>query len=220
MNCVDARHLIHLDAGHDLRPDEEHGLAGHMEHCAECRAYGSGMVDAMSALRVLRDFAADPVWQQSRETRTGVRSAWPGLASRLPVKRMATCTPRKFNTRVAALCVCSLALAVVTIIQNLPLSSEPQWSDGGLSAGAMFASPAAQSVGFSQMSPAVRVAAEVPGTIGSSGAAGPQPFGRSFPPGSRFRLLNPDGSVAADFQLAPATPVSGVPRDTPPGHSF
>ena len=50
MNCSDARHLIHLDVGHDLRADEEQQVACHMNHCAECRAYHAGMSNAMDAL--------------------------------------------------------------------------------------------------------------------------------------------------------------------------
>ena len=39
LNCSDAKHLIHLDVGDDLRSDEEQQLAIHMGQCVDCRSY-------------------------------------------------------------------------------------------------------------------------------------------------------------------------------------
>ena len=114
MNCSDARHLIHLDVGDDLRADEEQQLAGHMDHCAECRAYYAGMSSAMSALLVLRDV---PSVLTDRDPSN--ESVWPTISREIQKRRTPPAKARKFNLQVAALSVCSLSLAVVTIVQSL-----------------------------------------------------------------------------------------------------
>lgn len=113
LNCPEARHLIHLDAGHDLRSDEEQQLASHMEQCGDCRAYHVGMSRAMSALLTLRDDPALPI--------EGVksRSVWPSLSREIARRSTSPRVARKFNMQVVALSVCSLSLAVVTIVQSL-----------------------------------------------------------------------------------------------------
>ncbi|MFN8707324.1 MAG: anti-sigma factor family protein [Planctomyces sp.] len=139
MNCADARHLIHLDAGNDLHSEEEHDLAGHMECCADCRSYHSRMLQAMSALQALRDFDTE-VSVSGRGLSEGSRSSssvkssgsgshrvssdsWAALASRLPPRSRTRPVTRRFNMQVAVLSVCSLALAVVTTIQALPTAN-------------------------------------------------------------------------------------------------
>lgn len=111
MNCSDARHLIHLDVGNDLRADEEHQLATHMNQCAECRSYHSGMSQAMGALSILRDSSDDiPAVGQS---------VWPALSAKIRRRNTSPASVRKFNLQIAALSVCSLCLAMVTIVQSL-----------------------------------------------------------------------------------------------------
>lgn len=120
MNCDDARHLIHLDAGNDLLAEEEHTLASHMERCADCRDYHSRMLKSMIALHVLRDFDS-PVGISSK-----VRTAdWRAMAKALPARVRRVPVTRRFNMQVVALSVCSLAMAVVTLVQALP-ASRPQ----------------------------------------------------------------------------------------------
>ncbi|MBL8820193.1 MAG: zf-HC2 domain-containing protein [Planctomyces sp.] len=132
MKCGDARHLIHLDAGHDLDSAEEHELAMHLEKCSECRAYHEGMTSAMTALHQLRDFgnslAASPKMEPALRA-----SSTETLLQRLPVRSPRIHPYRRFNGRVAALAVCSLALAVVTIVQTLPSSD---YSSGSSSSAA------------------------------------------------------------------------------------
>lgn len=111
MNCSDAKHLIHLDVGNDLRADEEHQLATHMNQCAECRSYHSGMSQAMGALSILRDSSDDiPAVSQS---------VWPALSAKIQRRNTSPASVRKFNLQIAALSVCSLCLALVTIVQSL-----------------------------------------------------------------------------------------------------
>lgn len=112
MNCTDAKHLIHLDSGNDLKTDEEMQLAEHMNTCAECRSYHAGMAKAMSALFALRDSGEIDV------VRSG-KSVWPAVDARIRGTNAARQSARKFNFRVALLSVCSLSLALVTIVQTL-----------------------------------------------------------------------------------------------------
>ena len=114
MNCADAKHLIHLDVGDDLRSEEELQLAGHMEGCAECRSYHSGMSGAMSALLLLRESPET----EPRQPSAGF-SVWPSVSREIERRRTTPAASRKFNLQVAALSVCSLSLAVVTIVQSL-----------------------------------------------------------------------------------------------------
>ncbi|MEZ6130390.1 MAG: hypothetical protein R3C59_17030 [Planctomycetaceae bacterium] len=113
LKCVDARHLVHLSVGDDTQPDEEQQLSEHLHVCSDCRAYHAGMVDAMHVLeRVRDDVPAD----------MPAKSIWPGMAAQLKARRAAETVPerRRFNVSVAALCACSLLLALVTAVQNLP----------------------------------------------------------------------------------------------------
>ena len=191
MICADARHLIHLDAGGDLPLQEEHLLAEHMESCSECRSYNSGMVSAMSALHVLRDFdsAASGLssgslsGSRNANASSGGRSSsvWADLSSRLPARTPAFSNRRQFNSRVAALCACSLVLAVVSIVQNLPVNNYSASADFGMSSRLpAMAQPASR---FSQ--PTVT-------TVGgfSSGM-----------PSNRMAVLNADGTVAGYLQF-------------------
>lgn len=189
MNCSDARHLIHLDVGNDLESDEKRRMAAHVEHCGECRAYHSGMLNAMTAIHRLRDF--DPPIESSARSSAGV---WQGVAAKLPARQRRLATPKQFNLRVAALCVCSLALAVVTIVRNLPVANVTQPTPFGAS---------------------VRMASNPFGTTDNPGtvmrvSSGGIRFSEPSPqlaPGSRIQILNPDGTVAGNFEwTAPSAP--------------
>ena len=113
MNCSELKHLIHLDVGDDLRAEEEQQLATHMEVCSDCRSYHAGMSRAMSALLTLRN---DPTMVLD-STRTG--SVWPSLSREIKRRSAVPQVIRKFNLQVVALSVCSLSLAVVTMVQSL-----------------------------------------------------------------------------------------------------
>ena len=118
LKCADARHYIHL--ADDVSPEEEQQLAEHLHSCAECRAYHAGMADALYALERVRNEAVMD---------TPSTSLWPAMADRLNarVSRQVTAEPepRRFNVAVVALCACSLMLALVTAIQNLPNNNDP-----------------------------------------------------------------------------------------------
>lgn len=118
LKCADARHLVHLAVGDDTLADEEQGLAEHLHECSDCRAYHAGMLDAMQQLELLRDEPDD----------CGIPSGavWSGISSRVRSRALPTFAPgrRRFNGAVAALCACSLTLALVTIIQKLPTNSQ------------------------------------------------------------------------------------------------
>ena len=113
LNCSDAKHLIHLDVGDDLRPEEEQQLSSHMNQCGGCRSYHAGMSIAMSALLTLRD---NPVTELSGGSG---KSVWPSLAREIKRRNTSPHVARKFNLQVVALSVCSLSLAVVTMVQSL-----------------------------------------------------------------------------------------------------
>lgn len=117
LNCADSRHFIHLSVGDDNLPEEETRLAEHLHSCSDCRAYHAGMVDAMLVVDRVRD-------EGSVESRSD--SLWPAMADHLKVRQAKSVVPqegRRFNVAVAALCVCSLMLALVTAVQNLPSNS-------------------------------------------------------------------------------------------------
>ncbi|MCA9035315.1 MAG: zf-HC2 domain-containing protein [Planctomycetaceae bacterium] len=192
MICADARHLIHLDAGGDLPHDEEHALAGHMEKCSECRAYNSGMLQAMSALHVLRDFdpgtteyrsvtvqGADSIRSDASSSRSG--SVWSRISDRLPQRKPQFVVRKQFNTRVAALCVCSLALAVISIVSNLPVANIG--SDGYAHVSSLTPQYSAQ--------PVVNAPQAMPV------ANAQQANNNAFP------VLNPDGSLAGYLRFQP-----------------
>lgn len=120
LSCADARHLIHLAVGDDALPEEESRLSEHLHACSDCRAYHAGMMDAMSVLEEARESVPpEPM----------PRSLWPAMADQLKVRQAQMRTVpegRRFNVAVAALCVCSLMLALVTAVQNLPSHDDAQ----------------------------------------------------------------------------------------------
>lgn len=121
LKCVDAKHLVHLAVGDDTLPDEELQLAEHLHSCSDCRAYHAGMMDAMHALERVRDEDC---------TDLPTKSIWPGLATKLKSRQAAMVgpEPRRFNVAVATLCACSLALALVTAVNNLPSNNVDQFA--------------------------------------------------------------------------------------------
>ena len=115
MKCADARHLIHLSAGDDTLADEEQAVSEHLHECSDCRAYHAGMVDAMQALCRMRDGeVGDPTASVWPSVRRAIRST---RAGRLQQPH------RQFNGGIVVLCACSIVLALVTIVRNLPASS-------------------------------------------------------------------------------------------------
>ena len=114
VKCSDARHLIRLSVGDDNLPDEEQALGEHLHRCSDCRSYNAGMVDAMQVLHDFRDNTA---------VATDL-SVWPSVERRIENRRIlarASQQPqRQFHGGIVALCACSLVLAFVTIVQNLP----------------------------------------------------------------------------------------------------
>ncbi len=119
VKCSDARHLIHLSAGDDNLPDDEQALGEHLHRCSDCRSYNAGMVDAMEVLHEFRDNTA---------VATDL-SVWPSVERRIENRRTlarASQQPqRQFHGGIVALCACSLVLAFVTIVQNLPANQGP-----------------------------------------------------------------------------------------------
>lgn len=126
-NCADARHLVHLSVGDDTLPEEEKQLTEHLHSCAECRAYHAGTVDVMHVLEQVRD-------DDSVDMPAG--AVWSAISDRIRSRPQARRAPerRRFNGAVAALCACSLTLALVTVVRSLPTNdSDP----GGVYAPAM-----------------------------------------------------------------------------------
>ncbi len=223
MNCADSRHLIHLDAGGDLPAEDEQRLAGHMESCAECRAYSAGMVRAMSALHVLRDFAPASVVVASagavpsavsssagRKRYAAADSAWPAIASRLPVRSRAVRSLRQFNARVVGLCVCSLALAVVTIVQNLPVSRVPS----------------AEFIGSGQltsmqngMTPRMHYGQRFP-AFAPGASDGTAVSGDNVQRGVSGHTIQPAGSASGNFLIIPSRPLPALPAASADAHSL
>ncbi len=113
IECTEAKYLIHLDVGDDLRADEGQQLSSHMEQCGDCRAYHAGMLQAMSTLLKLRD---DPAIAFDS---LNSKSVWPSLSREIARRNTSPRVVRKFNMQVVALSVCSLLLAVVTMVQSL-----------------------------------------------------------------------------------------------------
>ncbi|MEQ9406740.1 MAG: hypothetical protein RIK87_03400 [Fuerstiella sp.] len=116
VTCADARHLVHLAVGDDTLPAEEQQLTDHLHSCADCRAYHAGMVDAMHVIEQVRD-------EDSVDIPAG--AVWSAISDKVASRRRAKAVPqrRRFNGSVAALCACSLTLALVTIVQRLPTNS-------------------------------------------------------------------------------------------------
>ena len=121
LKCSDARHLVHLAVGDDTLPDEELQLSEHLHSCSDCRAYHAGMADAMHVIERVRD---EDLVEASGP------SLWPRIAGKLnvqPVKALYS-QKRRFNGSVVALCACSLMLALVTLVQSLPLNDVDSFS--------------------------------------------------------------------------------------------
>lgn len=117
LTCADARHLVHLAVGDDTLPEEDRLLTEHLHGCSDCRSYHAGMVDAMHAIEQVRD-------DDSAEIPAG--AVWAAISHKVKTRRKVSVAPerRRFNGAVAALCACSLSLALVTVIQNLPMNSQ------------------------------------------------------------------------------------------------
>lgn len=118
LKCADARHLIHLAVGDDLLEAEDQQLAEHLPSCNPCRTYHSEMVSASHVLEQVRDDVPDTTQQ----------SVWPELSQRLRKQvapKIQVTEGRRFNVAVATLCACSIVLAFVTAVQNLPSGEEP-----------------------------------------------------------------------------------------------
>lgn len=113
MNCSEAKHLIHLDVGDDLRSEEKQQLVTHLEGCGDCRSYHAGMAQAMSTLLTLRNAPAVEI-ESAKSS-----SVWPALSREIRRRGVSRRVVRKFNLQVVALSVCSLSLAVVTMVQSL-----------------------------------------------------------------------------------------------------
>ena len=122
LKCSDSRHFIHLAVGDDTLPEEEQRLAEHLHTCSDCRAYHAGMVDAMHAVERVRD---------NDVIDAPAVSLWPAMADKLKVRQSVAVEPerRRFNGAVVALCACSLMLALVTAVQNLPSNSVDPYAD-------------------------------------------------------------------------------------------
>ena len=120
LKCADARHLIHLAVGDDLLEAEDQQLAEHLLKCSACRTYHSEMDAASHVLQQVRDDVPDTVQQ----------SVWPELSRQLKKQvapRVQVSEGRRFNVAVATLCACSIILAFVTAVQNLPSADEAQY---------------------------------------------------------------------------------------------
>lgn len=119
LKCADARHLIHLSVGDDAMADEELRLSEHLHTCSDCRAYHAGTVDVMQVLERVRD-------DDSVDIPNG--GVWASIADSVKARREQTLLSkprRSFNGAVAALCACSLSLALITVVKHLP-SADPE----------------------------------------------------------------------------------------------
>ena len=117
MNCPQAKRLIQLHVGDDLNLAETQLLNSHLIQCPVCQLHHSSMRRSMSALYSLRDAAPDPT-----------PTVWPSISSAIIGRATRERSFRRFNIQVAAVSVCSLLLAVVTIVQTLQ-SLRPGYSD-------------------------------------------------------------------------------------------
>jgi len=123
MKCSEARHLVHLEAGNDLYPDEQMTLSMHLAECPKCSNYRSGMSRSTDALLSLRN---PPL------SLNVTSSVWPAISRAIQQRSSTTSIVRKFNLQVAALSVCSLSLAAVTIVQTLSAMRSVDESSYGL----------------------------------------------------------------------------------------
>lgn len=125
MKCSDARHLVHLEAGHDLFAEEQTALTAHLAECSPCSTYRDAMAPSTQALLALRhSMPASPVSP----------SVWPAISKAIQQRTAVSSMARKFNLQVAALSVCSLALAAVTIVQTLSAMRAASYSADNLPA--------------------------------------------------------------------------------------
>ncbi|MFM8477305.1 MAG: zf-HC2 domain-containing protein [Planctomycetaceae bacterium] len=108
MNCTQARRLIQLHVGDDLTHTESQLLESHLLKCGDCRNQQTRMLRPMAALHALRDATPEPS-----------PSVWPSVSRSILTHIRQHQTARRFNLQVAAVSVCSLLLAVVTIVQTL-----------------------------------------------------------------------------------------------------
>lgn len=113
MNCTEAQKLIYLSVGGDIRSEEQSALGLHLRDCDACSTEQVSAVRAMDSLTSLRsvDFS-------------GRTSVWPAVLSGIRQTSCRSRTIRRFNLQVAALSVCSLAIALVTIVQTLTAMRE------------------------------------------------------------------------------------------------
>jgi len=117
MNCTQAKRLIQLHVGDDLNFAETQLLNSHLIQCSSCQQQHSSMRRSMTALYSLRDAAPEPA-----------PSVWPSISSTILGQATRDRSFRRFNVQVAAVSVCSLLLAVVTIVQTLQ-SLRPSYPD-------------------------------------------------------------------------------------------
>lgn len=139
LSCADARHLVHLSVGDDTGAEDERQLTDHLHGCSDCRAYHAGMVDAMHVLENVRD-------EDSMDVSAG--AVWNAISHRIqsrPTLSRQKPAQRTFNGSVAALCACSLTLALVTVVRNLPTAEDSATAD--------FSVPTATSVSFDHGQP-------------------------------------------------------------------
>jgi predicted anti-sigma-YlaC factor YlaD len=120
MNCEESRQLLRLDVGHDLRPQEQPALQKHVQRCAACLSYRKEMESVMAILSTARD--SDPI--VAADQGSGV-SCWTRLNAAITERKRSRKSAQTFNGRVIALCVCSLLLAVGTVVQQLPSARIP-----------------------------------------------------------------------------------------------
>jgi len=107
MNCTQARQLIQLHVGDDLTHTEAQRLESHLQNCPACCIQQARMLRPMAALHALRDATTEPS-----------PSVWPAVSNSILAQIRLHQTSRRFNLQVAAVSVCSLLLAVVTIVQT------------------------------------------------------------------------------------------------------
>ncbi|MFM7055807.1 MAG: anti-sigma factor family protein [Planctomycetota bacterium] len=117
MNCTHAKRLIHLHVGDDLTHAESQLLDTHLLQCPDCRSHHSALLRPMAALHALRDAAPAPL-----------PSIWPSVSISIRQQLSRHSNTRRFNLQIAAVSVCSLLLAVATIVQTLQ-SLRPTTSD-------------------------------------------------------------------------------------------
>ena len=121
MNCRESRFQLALFVGGDLDESSGVGLQRHLATCPECRDHHERLDSVMQ--QVERSESEAPALVHRK-------SVWPQLAAVIKVREQDR--TRRFNGWVAGFAVAAMALAAVTISQNLP-SSQPdlQFSEFG-----------------------------------------------------------------------------------------